>query len=294
MVTGGGVAIGVVAGLLTGTGELAGFVGVIGLGTGVVEGTVTGIAAGLEGEIVTGFVAGTVMIVGVSGGVMIGVDDAGFVGKTVFVGLVVSSRLLLLSFLLAKSFAECTSIYNAAILFLIWVSDSRYLDIFSLNWANSIEGRITVLFIVRTMGASLQGRMEAARVARLMIAWTKWPPMLNSPPMLSSTMTKDFVSFINERILRILFSYDAFNFSMNESGYATEIFTSLPKWSSLRTEPIDFKACKNKGISFCAKHSLPQLAMMLLMFECERMLSRWAFSSEGFEIMKFSTWLLFK
>ena len=118
MVTGGGVATGVVvAGLLTGTGELAGFVG--GIGTGVVEGTVTGIAAGLEGEIVTGFVAGTVMIVGVSGGVMIGVDDAGFVGKTVFVGLVVSSRLLLLSFLLAKSFAECTSIYNAAILFLI-------------------------------------------------------------------------------------------------------------------------------------------------------------------------------
>ena len=37
-----------------------------GKGTGVVEGTVTGIAAGLEGEIVTGLVAGTVMMVGVS------------------------------------------------------------------------------------------------------------------------------------------------------------------------------------------------------------------------------------
>ena len=40
----------------------------------MVEGTVTGIAAGLEGEIVTGLVAGTVMIVGVSGGVMIVVN----------------------------------------------------------------------------------------------------------------------------------------------------------------------------------------------------------------------------
>lgn len=85
---------GVVTGLVTGTGELAGFVGV--KGTGVVPGTVTGIAAGFVGEIVTGFVDGTVMMVGVSGGVMIGIDDAGFVGKTVFVGLFVSSRILLL------------------------------------------------------------------------------------------------------------------------------------------------------------------------------------------------------
>lgn len=136
LVVGGGIPIGVVvAGLLTGTGVLAGFVG--GKDTGVVEGTVTGTPAGLEGEIVTGFVAGTVMMVGVSGGVIIGVDDAGFVGKTTFVGLVVSSRLLLLwdllsislrdtgnsssssllSSLLVKSSVPCTSAYNAAILF---------------------------------------------------------------------------------------------------------------------------------------------------------------------------------
>jgi len=47
----------------------------------VVEGTVTSTPAELEGEIVTGFVAGTVMMVCVFGGVIIGVNDVGFVGK---------------------------------------------------------------------------------------------------------------------------------------------------------------------------------------------------------------------
>ncbi|QCE03198.1 hypothetical protein DEO72_LG8g1220 [Vigna unguiculata] len=69
--------LGFVAGLLNGTGVLAGFMG--GKDTDVVEGTVTSTPTGLEGEIVTGFVAGTVMMVGVSGGVIMGVDDTGFI-----------------------------------------------------------------------------------------------------------------------------------------------------------------------------------------------------------------------
>jgi hypothetical protein len=64
--------------LKTGTGELVGFVG--GKGTaGVVEGTVTGIAAGFVGEIVTGLVEeGTAIMVGVSEGVT--TTGVGFVG----------------------------------------------------------------------------------------------------------------------------------------------------------------------------------------------------------------------
>lgn len=137
-VTGGatGTVVGVVAGLVTGTGENVGFVG--GEGKFVVGVTVAGTAAGFVGEIVTGFVEGTAMMVGVlSGGVMIGV--VGFVGKTVFVGLFVSSKVLLLRKFLdissllssfsAKSSVVCISAYNAAIFSLA----SRYLDTLSLN-----------------------------------------------------------------------------------------------------------------------------------------------------------------
>lgn len=61
----------------TGAGVMVGVVGGKGT-TGVVEGTVTGIAAGFVGEIVTGFVEGTAIMVGVSEGVVI--TGVGFVG----------------------------------------------------------------------------------------------------------------------------------------------------------------------------------------------------------------------
>ncbi|TKY69021.1 putative COX1/OXI3 intron 2 protein [Spatholobus suberectus] len=59
-------------------------------------GSVISVAVGLVGEIVTGLVEGTVMMVGVSEGVMTGVGGVGFVGKTVVGELFVSCRVLLM------------------------------------------------------------------------------------------------------------------------------------------------------------------------------------------------------
>ena len=84
---------------------LAGFVGAKGT-IGVVEGTVTGVEAGLVGETVTGLVEGTVMMVGVSGGVITGEGGVGFVGKTVVGVLVVSCRVLLMWTLLGFSLRD--------------------------------------------------------------------------------------------------------------------------------------------------------------------------------------------
>lgn len=101
-----------------------------------------------------------------------------------FVGLFVLSRIFLLwnllkislldkgnipSSSLLSSFIEessvvCSSTYNAAILLA-----SKYLDTLLLNRVTSIELGITELLIVRTTGTSLQGRTEAARLARLII-----------------------------------------------------------------------------------------------------------------------------
>lgn len=96
--------LGVVTGLVIGTGELAGFV------EGIVMG---GVEPGLAGVIVTGLVAGMVIMggVGLSGGLMSGV-----VGKIVVGGLIESCRIALRWDLLRSSLWEEGKICSSSLL----------------------------------------------------------------------------------------------------------------------------------------------------------------------------------
>lgn len=165
---------GVVTGLLIGTVGLLGFVE--GTVTGVVVGIGPGVSAGFVGVVtVTGLVEGTVTIVGVGlfGGRETGVVEGGTGNITscaVFWTLLRSSlrkeRKICSLSPSAKSPIVDTSTYNAAILVVISVFFSKDFSTLAVNSANSSVALGTDrVFIVKTMGTLLQGRVEVARLA---------------------------------------------------------------------------------------------------------------------------------
>ncbi|PON69587.1 hypothetical protein PanWU01x14_087100 [Parasponia andersonii] len=191
--------MGCAPGTVIGTGVLVGYVA--GTVTGVVKGNGTGVVSnGLAGVMVTGFVEGTVTMVGVVGKIVscVVVFGSSLVKSCLREKVWKTCSSALLSSLSSKSSALVSnSAYNPISLPEIRVLCCKDLVTLSLNSATSFGLRRTWLLMVKTMGTSLGRTEEVAELAIWIRDSTKpFPVLVISSSMVASTMMNDIFSLM--------------------------------------------------------------------------------------------------